>query len=81
MAEDRLQLPELPGLESRRRLEPVPELEELDRRHRLDHVELGDDQLEDRQDALEGGERALFPSSSIRCRYRSSWISCLNQSS
>ncbi len=56
--ENRLELTELPGLEPRRRLEPVAELEKLDRRHRLDHVELGHDELEDRQHALERRERA-----------------------
>ena len=57
-AEDRLELAELAGLEARRRLQALTEGQELDRRHRLDHVELRDDELEDRQDALEGGERA-----------------------
>jgi hypothetical protein len=56
--EDRLELAELAGLEARRRLQSLAERQELDRRHRLDHVELRDDELEDRQEALEGRERA-----------------------
>ena len=54
-AQDRLELAELAGLEAGRGLEPLAEGEELDRRHRLDHVQLRDNELEDRQDALEGG--------------------------
>ena len=57
-AEDRLELAELARLEAGRGLEQLPEGKELDGRHRLDHVELRHDELEDRQEALEGGERA-----------------------
>ena len=56
-AQDRLELAELARLEAGRGLEPLAEGQELDGRHRLDHVELLDDELEDRQNALEGRER------------------------
>ena len=39
-------------------LEAVAERQELERRHRLEDVDLGDQHLEDREDALEGVERA-----------------------
>ena len=48
-AEHRLELAELRRLEPARRVEPVAEAGELARRHRLQHVDLGDDHLEDRQ--------------------------------
>ena len=52
-----LELPELPGLEAARRLEPVAEAEELRGLERLDDVELRHDELQDREDPLERAER------------------------
>ena len=57
-AEQELQLAELERLESASRLEALAEREELERGHGLEHVDLGDRHLEDREDALEGRERA-----------------------
>jgi len=52
-AQHGLDLAELGGLEPRRRFEPVPERGELERGHRLEDVDLGDERLEDLQDAVE----------------------------
>ena len=69
-AEHRLELAEARRLEPRCRIEPVAEGEELERRHRLEDVDLGDQRLEDLEDAVqqvEGGvrvaglERRLHP--------------------
>jgi hypothetical protein len=57
-AEDGLQLAELRGLKAARGVEAVAEGRELARGHRLEHVDLRHDRLEDRQHALEGAERA-----------------------
>ena len=46
--EHRFELAELRRLEAARRLEAIAEAEELTRRHRLEHVDLGDGHLEDR---------------------------------
>ena len=49
-----------PGrLEPRRGVEPVAEREELERGHRLEHVDLGDERLEDLQDAVEQVQRRV----------------------
>src|SRR6188472_1997363 len=56
--QDELYLPELIGLETAGRLEASAERQELERRHRLEDVELRHQHLEDRQDAL---ERVLGP--------------------
>jgi hypothetical protein len=53
LAEHRLDLPKLRRLEPRRRLEPVAERGELERGHRLEDVDLGDQRLEDLQDPVE----------------------------
>ena len=52
MAEGVLDEPELGGLEAAGAVEPVAEAVEGDRRHRLQDVHLGDERLEDGQDAL-----------------------------
>ena len=51
--EDRLDLTELGALEPGRRLEPVAERLELERGHRLEDVDLGDEGLEDLQDPVQ----------------------------
>ena len=56
-AEQRLELAELRRLEAAGGLEPIAEGLELARRHRLQHVDLRDHRLEDREHALEGVER------------------------
>ena len=48
--EDHLEQAELHRLEAAGGVEPIAEAGELSRRHRLQHVDLGDDDLEDRQD-------------------------------
>ena len=53
LPERELERAELVGLEATARLEPVAEGEELERRHRLEDVELGDEHLEDGEHALE----------------------------
>ena len=58
MAEHELELPELIGLKSARRLEPLPERLELERRHGLEDVELRDQHLENGEDPL---QRMLRP--------------------
>jgi hypothetical protein len=55
--EHRLDLPELRRLEAARRLQAVAEPEELAGRHRLQHVDLGDGHLEDRERPPEGVQR------------------------
>ena len=81
-AQHELELPELIGLESARRFEPLAKRQELERRHRLEDVELRDQHLEDRQDALERVLRAVRNRARRAAATRS--ISCrisLNQSS
>ena len=64
-AEQELDLAELVRLKPARRLEPGAEGQELERRHRLEDVELRDHHLQDRQDPLQRVLRAM----------RSSWSS------
>src|SRR4029077_15614142 len=52
-AEPDLDQSELRRLEARRREQIVAEIEEIERRHRLQHLELLDQELEDLVDALE----------------------------
>src|SRR6185295_11463062 len=54
-----LDLPELIGLEAARRVEPLAEGQELERRHRLEDVELRHHHLQDRQDPLQRVLRAV----------------------
>src|SRR4029079_3651396 len=56
--EDELDLPELIRLESARSFEPRPERYELQRCHRLEDVELCDEDFQDGEDALQGVLRA-----------------------
>ena len=58
-AEHELDLPELVRLKSARGLETRTERQELERRHRLEDVELRDQHLEDRQNPLERVLRAM----------------------
>jgi hypothetical protein len=58
-AQHELDLPELVGLESAGGFEPRPERQELQRRHRLEDVELRDEHFHDRQDPLERVLRAV----------------------
>ena len=57
-AEHEFQLPELRRLEAAPRLQPRPEGEKFQRRHGLEHVDLGHHHLEDGEDPLQGVERA-----------------------
>ena len=57
-SQQKLQLAELERLEAAPRLQPVAKREELERRHRLQHVNLRHDHLEDREHALERVQRA-----------------------
>src|SRR5213083_1342233 len=57
-AEHELDLPELERLEPAPGLETGAEREELERRHGLEHVDLGHHHLEDGEHALEGREGA-----------------------
>ena len=59
VAEHELELPELIGLKAARRFEPLPKRLELERRHRLEDVELRDQHLEDGEDALQRVLRAI----------------------
>ena len=52
-AEHELNLAELIGLKAARRLEPLAEREELERRHGLEDVQLRDHDLQDRQDPFQ----------------------------
>ena len=58
LAQHELQLAELKRLKAAAGLEAVAERQELEWRHRLEDVDLGDQHLEDREDALEGVQRA-----------------------
>jgi hypothetical protein len=58
-AEHRLDLPKAARLEPRRRVEPIAEGEELEWGHGLEHVDLGDEGLEDLEDAVEQVERHI----------------------
>ena len=58
-AEQELDLPELVRLKSARGLETRAKRQELERRHRLEDVELRHHHLEDRQDPLERVLRAM----------------------
>ena len=58
-AEQELDLPELVGLKTARRFEPLAEGEEFERRHRLEDVQLRDHDLEDGQDPLQRVLRAM----------------------
>ena len=62
-AQRELELAELMGLEAAGFLEPLPESEELDRRHRLQDVQLRDEHLQDREDPL---HRVLCPRQVVR---------------
>ena len=57
--EDRLDLPELRGLEPGRRFETIPEGRELERGHRLEDVDLGDEGLEDLQHPVQQVKRRV----------------------
>ena len=57
--EHRLDRAEARRLEPRRGVEPIAEGEELEGRHRLEHVDLRDQRLEDLQDAVEQVERSV----------------------
>ena len=59
-AENKLDLPELVRLKSARRFEACAKLQELERRHRLEDVELGDEDLEDCQDPFERVLRTMW---------------------
>ena len=58
-AEHELDLAELVGLKTARRLEPLAEREELERRHRLEDVQLRDHDFQDGQDPLQRVLRAV----------------------
>src|SRR5262245_70394 len=58
-AEHEFDLPELIRLKPARRVEPLAEAEELERRHCLENVELRDHHFEDRQDPLQRVLRAM----------------------
>src|SRR6266487_1778979 len=60
LAHQELDLPELLRLKSAPRLEPVAEREKVERRDRLEHIDLGNEGLEDGEDALQRG----------RCKWR-----------
>src|SRR5689334_16858605 len=57
LAQQELDLPELRRLKPAPGLQPVPEREEVERRDRLQHIDLGHECLEDGEDALQRGSR------------------------
>src|SRR5258705_8997292 len=59
LAHQELDLPKLLRLKPAPRLEPVAEREEAERRDRLEDVDLGDEGLEDGEDALPRGPCGL----------------------
>ena len=75
-AEHELQLPELVRLESARRGQPVAERQELERRHRLEDVDLRDQHLEDGQDPL---QRVLRPRPLVLAQQRHDPIELVQQ--
>src|SRR2546427_5524342 len=52
-AEHEFDLAKLMGLKAAPRFEPIAEREEVERRHRLEHIDLRDQRLQDRQNPLE----------------------------
>ena len=81
-AHHELELPELVRLESARRLQPIAERQELERRHRFEDVDLRDEHLQDRQDPLQRVLRAVrFVGASSGITRSSSCSSSLNHSS
>src|SRR2546430_16943753 len=52
-----LDLPKLMRLEAAPRLEPIAEREEVEWRHRLEHIDLRDQRLQDRENPLERRRR------------------------